>query len=90
MFISAFLIDAHPIFIILYVIMNFFILIFGNHVISALDTIYDMAQFSTEVAYLPFVDALRIYYGEIIIGLMIISGIIIYGKIRFFGMGGGR
>lgn len=83
LFVSAFLIDAHPFFVFLYIIINFLLIIFIPDMKTALDNIYDSPTFTTEIIYLTFVDALRTYLVPIIIGLMVITGIIIYGKLAF-------
>lgn len=91
LFITSFFIDTHPIFLILYIIMSFLLIIFAPNIIQAADTIYANAQFSSEVTSLSFMNTIRNYYVEFLVGIMIITGIIIYGKIAWFGnSGGGR
>lgn len=88
LFVSAFLIDAHPFFIVLYILLNFFLILFAPTMITAVDNIYDSANFATEVASLTFLDTLRSNFTVFLVGMMVITGIIIYGKLAFFG--GGR
>lgn len=90
LFVSAFLIDAHPFFIVLYIVLNFFLILFAPTMITAVDNIYDSANFATEVAQLTFLDTLRGNFTVFLVGMMVITGIIIYGKLAFFGRGGGR
>lgn len=82
--ISAILIDTHPLFIILYIFISFMFILFAPNIIESLDAIYESAQFATEVSYLPFVDSLRTHFAEWLIGIMVFTGIIIYGKIALF------
>lgn len=90
LFVSAFLIDAHPFFIVLYIFLNFILILFVPTMITALDAIYNSAIFAQEVAYLPFVDGLRTHFIGVVVGIMIITGIIIYGKLAFFGRSDNR
>lgn len=87
--ISAILIDTNPIFVILYIFISFMFVLFAPNIIDSLDAIYNSAQFTTEVSYLPFVDSLRTHFIEWLIGIMVLTGIIIYGKIALF-KGGSR
>lgn len=84
LFVSAFLIDAHPIFIILYILSNMFLVLFAPNIIDAVDKVYDSPTFAGEIAKLTFMDTLRTYYGEFLVGIMIITGIIIFGKLALF------
>jgi len=89
--ISAFLVDAHPIFIIIYILMNVFVILFAPNIIQAVDNIYDSASFAGEVSYLTFLDTIRTHYAEFLVGMMVLTGIIIYGKLVLFSnSGGGR
>lgn len=83
--VSAFLVDASPFWIILYIMLNFMLILFAPNIIQAVDNIYNSASFAQEVALLSFMDALRTYYAEFLVGMMVLSGIIIYGKIFLLG-----
>lgn len=87
-FVSAFLVDAHPFFIVLYVLLNFVLVLFAPHLIQAVDNIYDSSQFAQETAMLSFMDTIRVHYAEFLVGMMVITGIIIYGKLALFKGGG--
>jgi len=84
MVISAFLIDTNPFFIILYIFVSFMLVLFAPSIIGALDGLYSSADFTTEVAQLTMTDYLRIHFGEFLVGIFVITGIIIYGKIKLF------
>lgn len=87
LFVSAFLIDAHPFFVILYILSFLFLILFTPNILSAVDNIYDSANFASEVARLTFLDALRSNFIVFLIGIGVLTGIIIYGKLAFFGNG---
>lgn len=82
--VSAFLVDAHPFWIVLYILLNMFLILFAPNIIQAVDNIYDSAQFAEETALLSFMDTIRTYYAEFLVGMMVLTGIVIYGKLAFF------
>jgi len=86
--ISAFLIDTNPVWIILYIFISFLLILFAGDIIGALDGIYNSSAFATESASLAFIGSLRDNFGTILVGIMVLTGIIIYGKIAL--TGGGR
>jgi len=86
--VSAFLVDANPFWIVLYILLNMFLILFAPNIIQAVDNIYDSAQFAEETAMLTFMDAIRVHYAEFLVGMMVLTGIIIYGKLAFFKKGG--
>lgn len=88
--VSAFLIDAHPFFIILYIFINFMLILFIPSMTDVLDKIYDSAQFSLEITQLAFLDWLRNNLTVFVVGIMVLVGIIIYGKLAFFGRSNNR
>lgn len=83
LFVSAFLIDAHPFFIILYIFLAFMMVLFTPHLLTAVDKIYDSPQFATELTHLAFLDSLRNNFMYFLVGIIVITGIIIYGKLAF-------
>lgn len=85
--VSSFLVDAHPFFIGLYILMDMFLILFAPGIVGAFDAIYDSPQFAQEVALLPFINVLRTHYAEFLVGLMVLTGVIIYGKYALFGGG---
>jgi len=84
LFISAFLIDANPFFMILYILMLFLTVVFAPEILGAINRIYDANEFAQEVALIPFLDFLRLNFGVVITGIGILTMIIIYAKIRYF------
>lgn len=85
LFVSAFMVDSHPFFVILYIITNLLLILFAPSMIQAIDKLYDSPNFAVESSSLVFLDWIRTYYGEILVGMMVVTGIIIYGKIAIFG-----
>jgi len=85
LFVSAFLVDTHPVFLILYIIIGVFTFSIAPAVKDLLDEIYNSANFAIEVSSLPIMDFIREYFGLILLGVFIISGIIMYSKIRGIG-----
>lgn len=90
LFVSAFLIDVHPFWTTLYVLISFFTMLFAPNIIGAVDNLYDNPEFALEASQLTFMNSIRTYFGEILVGVMVITGIIIYGKIALFSSRGGR
>lgn len=88
--ISSFLIDTSPFWVVLYVFISFMLILFAPSMVGTLDKIYDSPAYATEVAQLSFTNALRTHFGEFLVGIFVITGIIIYGKIRFFSGGNNR
>lgn len=87
LFVSAFLIDAHPFFIVLYIFLAFMLVIFMPNILQSIDAIYDSANFATEVTQLAFLDSLRNNFVPFLVGIIVITGIIIYGKLALGGRG---
>lgn len=85
--VSAFLINTHPVFLILYIIFGMFLFSFAPSVLDVVDKIYDDPNFALEVSQLPIMDFFREYFGFILLGIFFISGIIMYAKL---GLGGGN
>lgn len=86
LFISAFMIDTSPFWVIIYIFLSFLLVIFTPNIISSLDGIYSpTGQFATEVTQLTFMNVLRQNFMVFIVGIIVLTGIIIYGKIAMGG-----
>lgn len=85
--ISSIMIDTHPVWVILYIFIAFMLILFAPDIIGSLDAIYNSSTFATEVTYLSFMNSLRTHFGEFLVGLIVLTGIIIYGKIALFRSG---
>jgi len=79
---SAFLIDTHPAFIMVFIIFAVLLLIFAPEISSILTKIYDNPAFALETSQLAMVDFLREYLWVIVMGVYLISGVIIYGRLK--------
>jgi len=87
--ISAFFIDTHPAFILVFIMVAFFTLAFAPNILDATDKIYNDAHYAGEVAaYLPFMDFIRGNFGAIVLAIFFLSGIIMYAKIKYFSVPG--
>lgn len=81
--VTSFFIDTHPAFMILYIIFAFFTIIFAPNIIDVVDSVY--SEYSTEVGlYLPLTEFIVNNFTMVIFGVLILSGIIIYAKIKYF------
>lgn len=89
MLISAFFIDAHPLFVVLYIFLAFITVMFVPDIMNAVDNIYNSSTFASEVGYLTFTIALKDHFMAFLIGIIFLTGVIIYGKIAFFPSSGG-
>jgi len=83
--ITAFLVDTHPVFLVMYIIFGVFTFAFAPMIKDVMDKIYNSSELATEVSSLPIVDFLREYFGIILLVIFVISGIIMYYKFRFGG-----
>jgi len=90
MIISAFLIDTNPFWVILYIFIAFMLVLFAPSIVGSLDGIYNSANFATEVSQLTFIGTLRDHFGVFLLGIIMLTGIIIYGKIFLFSKGSGK
>jgi len=97
---SSFFIDVHPAFLIIYIIGLIFLVIFSPNILESVNMIWNQAQFehpattdatgATLSSYLPMISWLKDNYMFVILGVLILSGIIMFGKYRFSGgMGAG-
>ena len=83
--ISAFLIDIHPAFILVYILSVFFLFIMGNFALSALDSIWEVMATATELAQTPLQQFIINHFGITMLGVVILSGVVMYAKIKLFG-----
>lgn len=90
LFLSAFLVDTHPVFLVFYVLLSFFTMLFAPTAITALEKVYYGGQFTEEVAYLPFTEFLLNNFGILLVAIMVVSGVIIYAKYKTGSGGSGH
>lgn len=84
LFVSAFLIDANPFFMILYILLMFLTVIFAPEILGAVDRIYEANAFAQEVALVPMLDFLRLNFGLVLTIIGILTMVVIYAKVRYF------
>ena len=87
LFMSAFFIDTHPVFIVIYIILSMIIIMFSSSFVQILDSIYDSPNFLAEVNNLGMSDFLRGHFEMVVLGIIILSGVVIYGKLKYFRSG---
>jgi len=91
LFIFSFMVDAHPVFLILYIISAFFSIVILPYLADIPKAIYGSSQFSDAVTNLPFTSFILNHISIITLAVIFITGVIIYAKWRGGGgsMGGG-
>ena len=88
MLISAFFIDTHPAFVLVYIMVCFFTMAFAPNILDAVDQVWSDAHYAGETGVqLTFMDFIRTNFGAIILGVMVLTGIIMYAKFKYFGDG---
>ena len=88
--ISAFLVDVNPAFVIIYIIAMFVFILVAPYAIVSAEKVYSMSQFtgaSGVVQYIPMSEFLMNNFGVFIVGVIVLTGIIMYAKIKFFSSG---
>lgn len=86
LFVFAFMIDTHPLFAVFYLISAIFTVMFGPYVIEPAKEIFNMPTLSDAVAKLPMTNFILTKFNIILLAVIVITGIILYAKIR--GSGG--
>lgn len=76
----SFMVDSHPLFALFYVISAIITIMFAHNVVYPIETIFGMEDFSQEVLHLPITDFLVMKFDIILLGIIILTGIIMYGK----------
>lgn len=82
--ISSFMIDTNPFWVILFIVVSFFTILFIPNIITALNGVYNNPAFTVESSQLSFLGTIKDYFGEFITGVMVLCGIIIFGKVFLF------
>jgi hypothetical protein len=80
LFLSAFLIDTHPAFLVLYIIVCFLLFLFLPDIYDALYKVW--GEFATESAMLPMTEWLLNNLTGVTLAIVILTGIIMYAKIK--------
>lgn len=80
LFLSAFLIDTHPVFMVLYILVCFLMILFLPSLADTAQGVWN--QYPTETNYIPMTQWLLTHISSVVLGLMILSGIVMYAKIK--------
>jgi len=85
--VSSFFIDTHPVFVVLYIVVCFFLFIFSPYLVDSVEKIWDTPYYVVNgvANNLTMTQFFLDNFTGILLMLYIISGLIIYGKIKFFG-----
>jgi hypothetical protein len=85
--VSSFLIDVHPVFVVFYILGAFVLVITAPYSMIAAEKIYSMIIFNDPstgvIQYIPMTEFMLNNFGVLIVGILVLTGIIIYAKIRF-------
>lgn len=82
MLISAFLVDTHPAFLIVYIILAVFLFLFAPAILDAGDRIWESSDFVQQRGELPLTDFVRESFGVVMVGFYLLSGVILFAKVR--------
>lgn len=96
LFISSYMVDTHPIFLIVYIIAAFILIIFGGNILSALEPFWSSTGYNGSgnvtdggniIQYMPITTYMLDHFTYIILGIIVLSGIVMYAKFKY-GTGG--
>jgi len=82
LFVFAFMVDTHPLFLVFYIISSVFTMIFSPYVIEPIKQIFGMAEFGDAVINLPLTEFVLTRFNIILLGVIVVAGIIMYAKLR--------
>jgi len=82
LFVFSFMVDSHPIFSLFYFISAIIALMFSHTVTAPISTIFGLDSFADEVLDLPITDFIVTNFDLLLLGIIILTGIIMYGKFR--------
>lgn len=84
LFLSAFLVDIHPVFFILYFVFAFISIMFVPTITNLGETIYTSPEYTnyTATSSLHFTTTLLNHFGIVMLAIIVLTAIIMYGKLR--------
>lgn len=88
--VSSFLIDVHPFFTIFYIVIGILFFAFAPAVSPLLDQIYENPNFALEISQTPGLAFIAANFWQVILGIYIFTGLVIFVKVRYFPSGGAR
>lgn len=80
--VSSFLIDVHPLFVILYIIAFLILIFLAPNMLYASEQIISNSTFSSQYARMPMTNFLFDNFIIVLIGVFILSGVIMYAKFK--------
>jgi len=83
LFVSAYLIDTHPIFLVLYIMFAFIFILLLPNMMDAVDTVW--SKFPAETDSLPLTGWIQSNMVMFTLGVFILTGIIMYAKFKWGG-----
>jgi len=82
LFISSFLADTHPLFLIVYIFSAMLLIMFSPYMLEPVKEILGMTEFSDELGQIPLTSFMIQKFNLILLGLIVVTGIIMYAKFR--------
>jgi len=85
--ITSFFIDTHPVFVLLYVFVGFLLFVFAPYVADMAYKIWDTPRYITDgtINNLSITSYLLDNFAIVLLMVFVLSGIIMYAKIKYFG-----
>ena len=80
--ISSFMVDTHPVFLVIYIVAGMILFIIAPSTMEVVNTIYGNAEFAGYEPHLTMLWYLKEHFAIILLGLFVLSGIIMYAKIK--------
>lgn len=89
LFVSAFLVDIHPVFIIVYIVGLVVLFVMALPMMDLVKEFYGSALLSTEATNMPITSFFVNNFGVVLLALVVITGIIMFAKFRNGGQNNG-
>jgi len=81
--ITAFMVDVHPAFMLIFIMLCFFTMVFVPEILTSVLTVWDKVQGQSEViGHLPVTYFILNNFRMFMLAVMFISGVVMYAKIR--------
>jgi len=82
--VSSFLVMVHPAFVVFFALFCMFTMIFVPQLLVVAEGVWGADTISTTTVYMPVTQFLFEHYGLILLIVMIITGIVMYAKLRSY------
>lgn len=87
LFYSAFMVDVHPAFLVLYILALAFLFIFGTTALGTVQQIWGTDAMAEGLGYMDITYWLLNNFTIVLLGIAILSGIVMYAKFKLGGQG---